>query len=93
VGGVWTWRVDYLNTTGTSSLPPSSQRWHVNETVQADALLIVEQIRDYKDVRYAFAFACQNPRDSNPSLTAERDSAPFWMRSQTRIRSSTSHKS
>jgi len=31
------------------SLPLSPHEFHVNETVQADALLIVEQIRDRKD--------------------------------------------
>ena len=40
--------------------PLWSPRREADEHVQADALLIVEQIRDYKDARYAFTFACQH---------------------------------
>ena len=59
MGGVWAWRVDHYDTTGAFLSPPSP-KCHPNEDIQADALLIVEQIRDYKDARYALVFACKN---------------------------------
>ena len=37
-----------------------SQRFYLNKVVQGDALPIVEQIRDYKDARYALAFTYRN---------------------------------
>ena len=40
--------------------PPSSPRAYLDKAAQADALLIVEQIRDYKDARYALVSACKN---------------------------------
>lgn len=33
---------------------------YLDEGFQADALPIVEQIRDYKDARYVLRFACKN---------------------------------
>jgi len=45
--------------------PPGRQ---ADEDVQADALLIVEQIRDYKDARYAPMFCSPKSRDSNTPL-------------------------
>ena len=54
MGGVRTWRVDYHDTIG-AFLFLSSLRTYFDDGLQADALLIVEQIRDYKDARYALA--------------------------------------
>ena len=50
--GGWTISIQLVR-----SSPPSSPRAYLDEAAQADALLIVEQIRDYKDARYALVFA------------------------------------
>ena len=71
----------------------SSLRTYFNDGLQADALLIVEQIRDYKDARYALAVPLAEISRFKYTLTAERDSAPFWTRSRIWIRNSTSLKS
>ena len=92
MGGIWTWRVDYHDTIG-AFLFLSSLGACFNDDVQADALLIVEQIRDYKDARYALAVPLAEISRFKYTLTAERGSAPFWTRSRIWIRNSTSHKS
>ena len=56
MGGFWAWRVVYHDT-ACAFLLLLSLRSHLDEAVQADALPIVEQLRDYKDPRYVLAFA------------------------------------
>jgi len=60
--------MDYRDTAGTLLLLSSSRR-RADEDVQAGALLIVEQIRDYKDTRYIRAHSrLPKSRDSNTPL-------------------------
>lgn len=90
MGGLWTWRVVYRDTTG--ALPTLlSSRFYLDEAVQADASQIVEQIRDYKDPRYASAVTREVSWFRHTSIV-ERGSASFWTLSQIWIRNSTSHK-
>ena len=90
MGGLWTRRVVYRDTTG--ELPTLLfSRSYLDEAVQADASQIVEQIRDYKDPRYASVVTRKAPWFQHTPVV-ERGSALFWMLSQIWIRNSTSHK-
>ena len=71
--------------------PLSHSRFYPDEAVQADALPIVEQVRDYKDPRYAPAVTHKVPWFQR-TPTAEHGSAPSWTLSRIWIQNSISHK-